>query len=343
MTNGNYIEPLDTLKRPLHDLRISVTDRCNLRCTYCMPAEVFGERYDFLPPEQLISFDEIVRVTKIMTSLGVKKVRITGGEPLVRPNLAELIERLSKISELEDLTMTTNGLLLKANAKSLKDAGLNRITVSLDTIDSTVLGKMNGKGIGAGQILKGIESAHEVGLSPIKVNAVIERGVNEHTVIPLAQYFKNSGVILRFIEFMDVGNLNDWDQSKVVPSSELVKMIGNVMPIEPIDPAYRGEVAERWKYLDGEGELGFISSVSQPFCSDCTRIRLSADGQIYTCLFGSEGVDLKGPIRKGATNDQLRAILHDIWTLRADRYSDLRAQLVARGGRRKIEMYQIGG
>lgn len=343
MNSTMQTKPLDTLKRPLHDLRISVTDRCNLRCTYCMPSEVFGERYHFLPSGQLMSFDEIVRIAKITTDLGVQKIRITGGEPLVRPNLPELISKLSGLDKIVDLTMTTNGLLLKSHVDSLKKAGLQRITVSLDTIDPDVLGKMNGKGIGPEPVLRGIEFAQQVGLNPIKVNAVIERGVNEHTIIPLAKHFKNTGITLRFIEFMDVGNLNAWDQTKVVSSSELVSTINKVLPIEPIEPAYRGEVASRWKYLDNEGELGFISSVSQPFCSDCTRLRLSPDGLIYTCLFGSEGIDIKGPMRQGATDAQLKAILQDTWTLRADRYSELRAQLIARGGRRKIEMYQIGG
>ena len=343
MSTQQTAPPSDTLGRPLHDLRISVTDRCNLRCTYCMPAEVFGERYHFLPKNDLLSFDEIARVTEVMVGLGVRKVRITGGEPLVRPDLPELIAKLAAIDGVEDLTMTTNGLLLAAHAQALRDAGLSRVTVSLDTLDPDVLGGMNGKGSGPERALAGIAAAEAAGLSPIKVNAVVERGVNDHTTVALARHFKGSDVILRFIEFMDVGNLNGWDQGQVVPSAELVKRIGAEMPIEPMEPSYRGEVAERWRYKDGEGEIGFISSVSQPFCANCTRARLSPDGSLYTCLFASEGADLRGPLRAGASDDDLRAILHDVWTLRADRYSELRAQLEAHGGRRKIEMYQIGG
>ena len=335
--------PTDTLGRPLHDLRISVTDRCNLRCTYCMPAEVYGERYHFLPKNDLLTFEEIARVARVMVGLGVRKVRITGGEPLVRAQLPDLVAMLSAIDGIEDLTLTTNGLLLAAQAQALRDAGLRRVTVSLDTLDPAVLGGMNGKGSGPERVLAGIAAAEAAGLSPIKVNAVVERGVNDHTVVELARHFKGTTHILRFIEFMDVGNLNAWDQSLVVPSAELAQRIDAEMPIEPIEPSYRGEVAERWRYKDGEGEIGFISSVSQPFCADCTRARLSPDGSLYTCLFASEGADLRRPLRAGASDDDLRGILHDVWTLRADRYSELRAQLVAHGGRRKIEMYQIGG
>jgi len=336
-------QPLDTLSRPVHDLRISVTDRCNLRCTYCMPAEVYGERYQFLPRNDLLRYDEIARITRLMASMGVRKVRVTGGEPLVRRDVPELIAMLSAIDGIKDLTLTTNGLLLRDHAKALREAGLGRVTVSLDSLNPEVFGRMNGKGYRPEQVLGGIAGASAAGLGPIKINAVVERGVNDHTVVEMARHFKGTGHIVRFIEFMDVGNLNGWDEARVVPSAELIERIDAAMPIEPLEANYAGEVAERWRYQDGGGEVGFISSVSHPFCKECSRARLSADGSIYTCLFASEGVDLRGPIRSGASDEELGAILHDVWTLRADRYSELRTQSQAHGGRRKIEMYQIGG
>jgi cyclic pyranopterin phosphate synthase len=312
-------QPLDTLSRPVHDLRISVTDRCNLRCTYCMPAEVYGERYQFLPRNDLLRYDEIARITRLMASMGVRKVRVTGGEPLVRRDVPELIAMLSVIDGIEDLTLTTNGLLLRDHAEALREAGLGRVTVSLDSLNPEVFGRMNGKGYRPEQVLGGIAGASAAGLGPIKINAVVERGVNDHTVVEMARHFKGTGHIVRFIEFMDVGNLNGWDEARVVPSAELIERIDAAMPIEPLAANYAGEVAE------------------------CSRARLSADGSIYTCLFASEGVDLRGPIRSGASDEELGAILHDVWTLRADRYSELRTQSQAHGGRRKIEMYQIGG
>ncbi len=343
MTSPQKTRPLDTLGRPVHDLRISVTDRCNLRCTYCMPAEVYGERYRFLPRNDLLSYDEIARITRLMAGMGVRKVRVTGGEPLVRRDVPELIAKLSAIDGIEDLTLTTNGVLLNDQAQALRDAGLGRVTVSLDSLDVEVFGRMNGKGYGPERVLAGIAGAAAAGLGPIKINAVVERGVNDHTVVEMARHFKDTGHIVRFIEFMDVGNLNGWNEARVVPSAELIERIDAAMPIEALEANYSGEVAGRWRYRDGGGEVGFISSVSQPFCKDCTRARLSPDGSIYTCLFASEGVDLRGPVRSGASDEELSAILHDVWTLRADRYSDLRAQVQAHGGRRKIEMYQIGG
>ena len=335
--------PIDTLGRPMRDLRISVTDRCNFRCTYCMPAEVYGERYRFLPRAELLRFEEIARVTRVLTGFGVRKVRVTGGEPLVRPDLPDLIVMLAKIEGIDDLTLTTNGYLLAEHAQALADAGLRRVTVSLDSLDPTVFGAMNGRGYRPERVLEGIEAAQAAGLGPVKINAVIERGVNDHTAIDLARHFKGTRHIVRFIEFMDVGNLNHWEQTRVVPSAELIARIDAELPIEPIAPNYAGEVAERWRYRDGEGEIGFISSVSEPFCGGCTRIRLSPEGSLYTCLFGSSGADVRGPLRDGASDDDLAALLHDVWTLRADRYSELRSQLLAHGSRRKVEMYQIGG
>jgi cyclic pyranopterin phosphate synthase len=331
----------DALGRPIHDLRIAVTDRCNYRCTYCMPVEVYGERYHFLPREKVLSYEEIARVTRIFASLGVRKVRVTGGEPLVRQDIEALIEQLAKIALIEDLTLTTNGFLLPEHAAGLKAAGLRRITISLDSLDPAVYGAMNGKGVDPSRILDGIAAAERAGLDPIKINAVIERGVNDHTALDLARHFKGSGHILRFIEFMDVGNINGWQVGRVVPSAELAAMIGAEMPIEPVEPNYAGEVAERWRYTDGGGEIGFISSVTQPFCAGCTRARLSPEGKIYTCLFAGDGHDLKGPIRAGVTDGELEALIAGIWRTRTDRYSELRA--TSGSSRRKVEMYQIGG
>ena len=335
--------PIDTLGRPMRDLRISVTDRCNFRCTYCMPAEVYGERYRFLPRADLLRFEEIARVTRLLTGFGVHKVRVTGGEPLIRPGLPGLIGLLAQIDGVDDLTLTTNGYLLAEHAQALADAGLRRVTVSLDSLDPDVFGAMNGRGYRPERVLEGIEAARAARIGPVKINAVIERGVNDHTAIDLARRFKGTGHIVRFIEFMDVGNRNHWEQTRVVPSAELIARIDAELPIEPIAPNYSGEVAERWRYRDGGGEIGFISSVSQPFCGGCTRIRLSPEGSVYTCLFGSSGADVRGPLRDGASDDELAALLHDVWTLRADRYSELRSQLLAHGSRRKVEMYHIGG
>ena len=334
----------DTLGRPLKDLRISVTDRCNFRCPYCMPAEIFGESYQFLPREEILTFEEIHRLACISVGLGVNKIRITGGEPLLRTQLPVLIGMLAAIPGLDDLTLTTNGYLLPQQARRLKDAGLKRITVSLDTLDEEIFKVMNGRGLGVDRVLQGIEAAATAGLSPIKINAVVQKGVNDHTVVELARRFKDTGHIVRFIEYMDVGNRNGWKWDQVVPAAEVVERIHAEMPLEPADSNYRGEVANRYRYRDGTGEIGVIASVTQPFCADCTRARLSTDGKIYTCLFASRGVDLRDEMRAGATDDQLRDILTRVWGLRADRYSEDRTELAPlQNDRQKIEMYQIGG
>ncbi|MCH7787220.1 MAG: GTP 3',8-cyclase MoaA, partial [Chloroflexi bacterium] len=299
----------DKFRRPLRDLRISVTDRCNFRCTYCMPAEIYGERYEFLPKADLLTFEEITRLTKIMVGLGAQKVRLTGGEPLVRSDIEKLVNSLAQVKGVEDLTMTTNAYLLPQKAQALKDAGLQRITVSLDTLDNEIFKRMNGRGFGTERVLEGIEAAERVGLHPIKINSVVQKGVNDHTIVDLARYFKERGHIVRFIEYMDVGTLNGWKMDQVVPSDEIVARIDAELPLEPIEGNYRGEVALRYRYRDGGGEIGVISSVTKPFCGDCTRLRLSPEGQIYTCLFGSVGTDLRDPMRDGATDEELEAFI----------------------------------
>ena len=324
------------------DLRVSVTDRCNFRCPYCMPLQVYGERYKFLPKSEILTFEEIARVVRLFVDLGVNKVRLTGGEPLVRQGLEKLISMLAGISGVEDLTLTTNGYLLAKQAASLKEAGLQRITVSLDSLDDEVFKQMNGLGLSVAPVLEGIEEAARVGLDPIKINAVVQRRVNDHTILDLARRFKGTGHVVRFIEYMDVGNLNGWKPEEVVEASEIVSIINAEFPIEPASPNYRGEVARRYRYLDGDGEIGIISSVSQPFCADCTRARLSTEGKVYTCLFASVGHDLRGPLRSGATDAELTDIISGIWARRRDRYSEERFEL-ADSPRRKIEMYQIGG
>ncbi len=335
----------DRFGRPLHDLRISVTDRCNFRCTYCMPAEIYGAKYHFLPKPELLTFEEIERLTRIFATVGLKKIRLTGGEPLLRNNIEGLVAKLAKIEGIEDLTLTTNGYLLAQKAQALKDAGLRRITVSLDSMDDEVFGKMNGRGFGTKRVLEGIEKAVEVGLHPIKLNVVAQRGVNEHTIVELARFFKEKGHIVRFIEFMDVGNINGWKMDKVVSAAEIVRMINAQMPLEPLEANYRGEVANRHRYKDGTGEIGVIASVTQPFCADCTRARLTTDGKLVTCLFASGGEDLRGPMRGGASDDELRSIITGVWNKRDDRYSEERSSMTqAEGiGTRKVEMYQIGG
>ena len=332
----------DVFGRLLRDLRVSVTDRCNFRCPYCMPAEIYGERYQFLPRADLLTFEEIARLVRIFVGLGAEKIRLTGGEPLVRSGLDKLVSMLSEIDGIQDLTLTTNGYLLSQQAQALRDAGLQRITVSLDSLDDEVFGLMNGRGFSVKTVLDAIDKAREVGLDPIKVNSVVQRGVNDHTVMDLLRYFKGTGVIVRFIEFMDVGNLNDWKLDQVVPSAELLERINAEMPVEPVDKNYRGEVADRYRYLDGSGEIGFISSVTEAFCSDCTRARLSTDGKLFTCLFASDGRDLRGPMRSGASDEELAALVTDVWGRRVDRYSEIRASLT-RPPQRKVEMYQIGG
>jgi len=330
----------DTRGRPLRDLRISVTDRCNFRCTYCMPKEVFGKDFQFLERSQLLSFGEIHRLVRIFRDHGVEKIRITGGEPLVRRKLERLIEMLAYWDDL-DLTLTTNGSLLQQKAQDLKDAGLKRITVSLDSLDDAVFRAMNDVDFPVAKVLDGIEAATAVGLLPVKVNMVVKRGVNQDSVLPMARFFKRKGHILRFIEFMDVGATNGWKMEHVVPSRELVQLINAEMPIEPVSPTYRGEVAERWRYRDGSGEVGFISSVTQAFCRDCTRARLSAEGQLYTCLFATNGTDFRSLLRRGATDEEISQQIGKVWSARADRYSEIRTSETAK--LRKVEMSYIGG
>jgi cyclic pyranopterin phosphate synthase len=333
--------PLDRLDRPLRDLRISVTDRCNFRCVYCMPREVFGPDYQFLRRDELLTYEEITRATRVLVGLGVEKVRITGGEPLVRRDLDRLIRALREIPGLRDLTLTTNGVLLRAQAKQLAEAGLQRVTVSLDSLDDGVFRAMNDAGVGVETVLGGIEAAQEAGLWPIKVNAVVERGLNDHTVVDLARHFRGTGIIVRFIEFMDVGATNGWRLDHVVTGREIVEMIGREFPIEPAEPSYRGEVARRWRYVDGSGEIGVITSISQPFCGDCTRLRLSPEGELYTCLFGTKGHDIRGPLRAGVSDAALAEIIAAVWRARDDRYSELRTE--ATSGLPKVEMSHIGG
>src|SRR5438105_65897 len=332
--------PLDTLGRPLHDLRISVTDRCNFRCVYCMPRKIFGKDFQFLPRAEILTFEEIDRLVRIFVSLGVQKIRLTGGEPLVRRDLERLVEKLAKIGDL-DLTLTTNGSLLSQKARALATAGLRRVTVSLDSLDDATFKRMNDADFPVAKVLAGIEAAHAAGLAPIKINMVTKRGVNESSIVPMARYFKGTGMTLRFIEFMDVGSTNGWRLDDVVPAREIVAMIDREMPLEPVQAGYRGEVAARYRYKDGGDEIGVISSVTQPFCADCTRARLSADGALYTCLFATEGHDLRALLRNGASDDEITHAIAAVWTERTDRYSDLRSEQTA--GLHKIEMSFIGG
>ena len=334
----------DSFGRPMRDLRISVTDRCNFRCPYCMPAEIFGESYQFLPKDEILAFEEIHRLARIFSGLGVNKLRITGGEPLLRTELNVLIGLLSQIPGVEDLTLTTNGYLLNHQAARLKEAGLNRITVSLDTLDDDIFKTMNGRGFDTQRVLQGIQRASEVGLAPIKINAVVQRGVNDHTLVDLARHFKGTGHIIRFIEYMDVGNRNGWKLDQVVSAKEIVERIDAEMPLEPMESNYAGEVASRFRYQDGEGEIGVIASVTQPFCAACTRARISTDGRLFTCLFATEGVDLRTPLRNGATDEELRDQISRVWSRRNDRYSEERSDLTAvQNSTPKVEMYQIGG
>jgi cyclic pyranopterin phosphate synthase len=337
-------EPADTLGRPLHDLRISVMDRCNFRCPYCMPRDTFHDGYKFLKSNERLSFEEITRLARAFVQLGARKLRITGGEPLLRPNLPDLIGDLSTIPGVQDVALTTNGILLAKHATELAAAGLKRLTVSLDSLDPDVFARMSGGFGGVDDVLAGIDHARRAGLAPIKINVVVQRGVNDHTLLDLLERFRGTGVIVRCIEYMDVGNRNDWQPTLVVPSSELAARIHARWPIDPRERNYRGEVAERYSYTDGRGELGFISSVSQPFCGDCSRARLSSDGVLYTCLFATTGTDLRGPLRGGASDDELADLVRAVWQRRNDRYSELRAQLRAAGqSDRKVEMFHIGG
>jgi GTP 3',8-cyclase len=332
---------LDTFDRPLRDLRISVTDRCNFRCTYCMPKEVFGKDFQFLDRSSLLTFEEIERTARVLVAAGVEKIRITGGEPLVRAQVERLVAKLAAIDGLLDLTLTTNGSLLARRAVMLRDAGLRRVTVSLDSLDESVFRAMNDVDFPVASVLEGIEAAVAAGLGPVKVNAVVKRGLNDAGVVALAGRFRGTGVTVRFIEFMDVGTTNGWRTEDVVPSGEIVERIAAHWPLEPVGAAYRGEVAERWRYLDGAGEIGVISSVTQPFCGTCTRLRLSAEGRLYTCLFAARGHDLRAPLRAGATDEDLAALVGGIWRGRRDRYSELRTESTA--GAPKVEMSHIGG
>jgi cyclic pyranopterin phosphate synthase len=336
--------PRDTLGRPLHDLRISVMDRCNFRCPYCMPKETFHEHYRFLKSSERLSFDEITRLTRLFVDLGVRKVRLTGGEPLLRPNLSELVGELTALEGVQDVALTTNAVLLAQHAAELKANGLRRITVSLDSLDPEIFRSMSGGFAERDRVLDGIQAALDAGLTPIKINAVVQRGVNDHTVLDMVERFRGSPVIVRFIEYMDVGNRNHWSLDRVVPSRELVERIGARWPLHAVEENYRGEVAERYAFDDGNGEIGFISSVTNPFCGACTRARLSSEGVFYTCLFATQGTDLRAPLRSGASDDDLRALIADTWQQRGDRYSELRASPhIGEQPLRKIEMYYIGG
>ncbi|HEX9866654.1 MAG TPA: GTP 3',8-cyclase MoaA [Acidimicrobiia bacterium] len=329
----------DKFQRPVRDLRLSVTDRCNFRCTYCMPKEVFGKDHEFLPRGELLSFDEISMLVALFVERGVEKVRITGGEPLLRKDLEKLIGMLRSIDGVRDLTLTTNASLLVRKARSLAAAGLDRVTVSLDALDDPTFQRMNDVGFPVAAVLEGIEAAAEAGLGPIKVNAVVQRGVNDHSVIEMARHFKGTDHIVRFIEYMDVGTTNGWRLDDVVPAEEMISAINAVLPLEPIPPNYPGEVANRFRYLDGEGEVGVIASVTKPFCGSCTRARVSAEGTLYTCLFASSGTSLRDAIRAG---DDVGAIVEQVWSTREDRYSEIRSsQTVTIGS--KVEMSYIGG
>jgi GTP 3',8-cyclase len=336
---------LDTRGRALRDLRISVTDRCNFRCPYCMPGDVFGRDYQFLPRDEILSYEEIRRLAGVFVGLGVHKLRITGGEPTVRRGLPDLVAMLAELrtpdGEQVDLAMTTNGSALRHLARPLADAGLRRVTVSLDSLDDDVFRRMNGVDFPVAKVLDGIEAAVEAGLAPIKVNVVLKRGENDRGILDLARWAREAGHILRFIEYMDVGTTNGWRLDEVVPAAEIVDVIDRAWPLEPMEPRYRGEVAGRWRYLDGRGEIGLIASVTQPFCGDCTRARLSAEGKLYTCLFSAIGHDLRAPLRGGVTDAELDRLISDIWGVRDDRYSERRAAATDRLP--KIEMFALGG
>ena len=332
---------LDTMGRPVRDLRISVTDRCNFRCTYCMPKEIFNREYEFMARELLLSFEEIVRITKVFVAFGVEKIRLTGGEPLLRRGIEDLIAELRALDGLRDLTLTTNGSLLARKSEALAAAGLDRVTVSLDSLDEATFQAMNDVGFPVAEVLGGIDAAAAAGLTPIKVNMVVKRGVNEDSVVPMAEYFRHSGHIVRFIEFMDVGATNGWRLDDVVPAGELVKLINESWPVEPVDANYTGEVAQRWRYKDGGGEFGVITSVTQPFCGTCSRARLSAEGKLYTCLFATSGTDLRASLRSGTSDAELEELLRGVWQARGDRYSEIRSESTV--NLPKVEMSYIGG
>ena len=342
----------DRLSRPLRDLRISVTDRCNFRCTYCMPREVFGRDFQFLDRAELLTFEELARLARVFVAHGVEKIRLTGGEPLVRRDVERLVAMLAPLDGVRDLTLTTNGSLLARKAAALKAAGLKRVTVSLDSLDDGVFAALNDVGFRVADVLAGIDAAETAGLLPIKVNMVVRRGVNEASIVPMARYFRQRGHVLRFIEYMDVGHTNGWNADDVVPAAEVIARIDREMPLERLPPNYGGEVASRWRYRDGGGEIGVIASVTQPFCGDCTRARLSADGILYTCLFATAGHDLRMVLRGAASDDEIGAALRRVWSLRDDRYSELRALPtipesrsveLATSGAPRVEMSRIGG
>jgi len=339
----------DTFARPLQDLRISVTDRCNFRCVYCMPKEVFDKDYAFLPHAALLTFEEITRIAKIFVAHGVQKLRLTGGEPLLRKNVEKLIEMLSVLKTPDghalDLTLTTNASLLARKAQSLKDAGLQRVTVSLDALDEATFQRMNDVDFRVSQVLQGIDAAHKVGLGPIKINMVVKGGMNDQEIVPMARYFKGSPFILRFIEYMDVGASNGWKMDEVVPSADVISRINAEMPLEEVDPNYAGETAERWRYKDGSGEIGVISSVTRAFCSECTRARLSTEGKLYTCLFATQGHDLRSLLRQGRSDEEIATAVAHLWRARTDRYSEQRTSHTEGLSQavRKVEMSYIGG
>ncbi|HLA08181.1 MAG TPA: GTP 3',8-cyclase MoaA [Anaerolineales bacterium] len=330
----------DTLNRPLRDLRISVTDRCNFRCVYCMPKETFGSDYQFLDRSLILSFEEINRLARIFVAHGVRKIRLTGGEPLVRKDLHRLVAMLSDIPDL-DLTLTTNGSLLAAQAQALKDAGLKRVSVSLDSLDDAVFKVMNDVDFPVQKVIEGMDAAARVGLGPVKVNMVIKRGLNESSILPMARFFREKGYILRFIEYMDVGHTNGWRMDDIVPAAEIINMINAEMPLEPADPNYLGEVAERWRYKDGSGEIGVVASVTQAFCRDCNRARISAEGKLYTCLFAIKGHDFRDLLRNGSTDEKISQAIARVWGKRTDRYSEIRSENT--NSLPKVEMSHIGG
>lgn len=339
---ADRVAPKDTLQRPLASLRISVTDRCNLRCAYCMPKEVFGPDYPHLTRAETLSYEEIAHLTRLFILAGVRRVRLTGGEPLVRKEIEKLVAMLAKLPGLEDLALTTNGIALtRQKARALRDAGLGRLTISLDTLDDAMFRRMTDSEFPVARVLAAIENAEAAGFAPIKINMVVKRGLNEADILPMARRFRGTGHILRFIEYMDVGTSNDWRREDVVPAAEIIEMIGAEFPLAPIPPAHRGEVARRWRYRDGAGEIGVVASVTQPFCRDCNRARLSADGRLYACLFAAHGFDLRHPLRQGASDEYLFELIRSAWSRRTDRYSEQRfmhAEPV-----RKIEMSYIGG
>ena len=330
----------DKLNRPLRDLRISVTDRCNFRCVYCMPKEIFGSDYHFLDRKEVLTFEEIASLARIFVSHGVQKIRLTGGEPLVRKDLPLLVKMLADIPGL-DLTLTTNGSLLEKQAQALKDAGLNRVSVSLDSLDNEVFKSMNDVDFPVDRVIRGMDAAAKAGLTPVKVNMVVKRGLNEDSILPMARFFREKGYILRFIEYMDVGSTNGWRMDDVVPAAEIIKRISAEMPLEPVDPNYMGEVAERWRYKDGSGEVGVIASVTQAFCRTCNRARLSAEGKLYTCLFAVQGHDFRSLLRSGASDEEISQAIARVWNIRTDRYSELRSDNTV--NLPKVEMSHIGG